>query len=434
MVKWILAVGVLAVLGVTPVYAAEFLPILDKSTYSVGDWAVVTLQDSSKNVLVDSAESITITIRSDSDFTGNQIELIETGQNTGIFSGSIQLSSLQSHSTLYVKDGDSIHAMYLSYVQTAKVQSDFGSSPILISADKDEYKVGEIIGISGSVSGGDTSYDVMLSVVDPHGTVIYEEVVDLSYIRSFSTEINTENTGWTDSGNYKILAWHESEDMFAETVFSFSSTYGKQDTDDTVKIFNSEITLEYAITSGKITIVKADLEEKSLVFSIDTPSGGHLTVELPRYVMDSQDEDEDSEFIVLMDDRNAAFVEKKNPNERTLTVPYIHNTRTIEIVGTSLMLNPTTPDASTVIPDWVRNNAEWWSKDLIGEGDFVSGIEYLIVQGVIQIPIVPGAESIETSVPLWVKNTAGWWAEGLVSDADFVNGLQYLIQQGIISV
>lgn len=433
MVKWILALGVIALFGVLPVYAAEFLPLLDKSTYSVGDWAVVTLQDSSKNILVELAESITISIRSDSDFTGNQIVLVESGQNTGVFSGSIQLSSTSSLDSLYVQDGDSIHAMYLSYVQTSKVQSESNSSPILISADKDEYKVGEVIGISGSVSGGDTTYDVMLSVVDPHGTVIYEEAIDLSYIRSFSTEINTENTGWTDSGNYKILVWHESEDTFAETVFSFSSTYGKQDTDDSVKIFNSKIELDYTITSGKITIVKADLEDKSLVFSIDTPSGGHLTVKLPRYVMDAQDEG-DAEFIVLMDNRNAAFVEKKNPNERTLTVPYIHNTRTIEIVGTLLNLNYTAPSSSAVIPDWVRNNAEWWSKDLIGEGDFVSGIEYLIVQGVIQIPIVPGEESVEASVPLWVKNTAGWWAEGLVSDADFVNGLQYLIKQGIISV
>lgn len=435
MIKWILALGVIALFGVVPAYAAEYLPILDKSTYSIGDWAVVTLQDSSKNVLLDSVESITITLRSNSDFDGNKIVLVETGPNTGIFSGSIQLSSSASLDTLYVKEGDSIHAMYLSYVQTAKVQSGSNSSPILISTDKDDYKIGEVIGISGSVSGGDTSYDVMLSVVDPHGTIIYDEVIDLSYIRSFSTEINTENTGWTDSGNYKILAWHESENTFAETVFSFSSTYGKQETSDSIKIISSEIELDYTITSGKITLVRGDLEDHSLVISIDVPSGGHLTVEIPRYLMDAQDEDVDIDFVVLMDDRNAAFVEKKNPNERILTVPYIHNTRTIEIVGTSLLLNPTSPDSSTIIPEWVRNNAEWWSKDLIDEGDFVSGIEYLIVQGVIHIPIIPGEEVSEaTSVPLWVKNAAGWWSEGLVSDGEFVNGLQYLIQQGIISI
>jgi len=336
-----------------------------------------------------------------------------------------------------VQDGDFIHAMYLSFIKTATVEkSGFDVSPILISLDKADYKVGEIIVISGSVSGGDTSYDVNLSVVDPHGNTIYTEAIDLSYIRSFSTEINTENTGWRDSGNYKILIWHESEETKAEIVFSFSSTYGQQETTDSISIFNSPINLDYSITSGKITLVKANLEKNSLVFSIDVGAGGHLTVELPRYVMDSQDEDGDTKYIVLMDYRNAEHIEKSNPNERTLTVPFIHNTRTIEIIGTFLELEPSSPGVSTVIPDWVRNNAEWWSKDLIGEADFVSGIQYLIIQGVIQIPSVPGENGAQETefVPPWIKDSAGWWAEGLVSDSEFVNGLQYLIRQGIISV
>jgi len=98
--------------------------------------------------------------------------------------------------------------------------------------------------------------------------------------------------------------------------------------------------------------------------------------------------------------------------------------------------DPSSPSESTVIPDWVRNNAEWWSKDLIGEGDFLSGMEYLIIQGVIQIPIIPANNGSESSafVPLWIKDIAGWWAEGMVSDSEFVNGLQYLISQGIITI
>ena len=413
--------------------------MFDKNTYTIGEWPVITVQDSTKNIQANLAESITITILSDSYSDGKQLELTETGQNTGIFTGTIQLSSSPSiENVLYVQEGDSIHAMYLSFIKTAKIQSDSNSnlSPILVSTDKVDYKVGEIIVISGSVSGGNSIYDVNLSIVDPHGNTIYTEAVDLSYVQKFSTEINTEITGWSDSGNYKILVWHESEDTQAEIVFSFSSTYGKQKTTDTIKIFNSPINLDYAITSGKITLVRANLEKNSLFFSIDVSSGGHLTVELPRYVMDAQDEDGDSDYTILMDYRNAVFVEKKNPNERTLTIPYIHNTKSIEIVGTFLDLDPSSPAESTVIPDWVRNNAEWWSKDLIGEGDFLSGIEYLIIQGVIQIPIIPADNGTESSsfVPSWIKDTAGWWAEGLVSDSEFVNGLQYLISNGIITV
>ena len=435
--KPLLAIGLIAIFTVQAAYSAEFLPIFDKETYAIGEWPVITLQDSSKNILIDSVETISITVQSDSYSQGKQLELTETGQNTGVFTGTIRLTSDSNDSSaLYVADGDSIYSVYLSYVRTASIQSGSGSaSPILVSTEKADYKVGEVIVISGSVSGGNPVYDVNLSIVDPHGNTIYTESVDLSYVRSYSTEINTEITDWRDSGNYKILVWHESESTQAESVFSFSSTYGAQETTDTIKIFNSEIILDYTITSGKITIVKANLEKNSLVFSIDVGSGGHLTVELPRYMMDATDEDGDISYVVLMNDRGAVFVQKSNPNERTITIPYIHNTRTLEIIGTFLELNPSAPESSTVIPSWVRNNAEWWSKDLIGEGDFVSGIQYLIVQGVISGPFVSeeGGETLEF-IPPWIKNTAGWWSEGLVTDSEFVNAIQFLISQGIISV
>ena len=436
--KLLFALGILAAFSVSSAYSTvEYLPIFDKDVYFIGEFAKITVQHSTKNSLPGAAESIIITVQSDSEPDAKPLELVETGLDTGIFSGTIQLSSSPVEGTLYVNSGDSVHAMHLSFIKTATIKkSSSGVSPILVSTDKVDYKVGEIIVISGSVTGGDTSYDVNLSIVDPHGNTIYTEAIDLSYIRSFSTAINTENTGWSDSGNYKILIWHESEETQAEVVFSFSSTYGKQETTDSISIFNSEIDLDYSITGGKITLVKANLVKNSLVFSINVNAGGHLTVELPRYIMDAQDEDGDSAFVVLMDNRNAIFVEKTNPNERTLTIPYIHNTRTLEIVGTFLELEPSSPAVSTSIPDWVRNNAEWWSKDLIGEDDFVSGIEYLIIHGVIQVPIVPDEDSSDdvAFVPPWIKDTAGWWAEGLVSDSEFVNGLQYLVKQGILSV
>jgi len=436
-VKSLLAIGVLAIFSIQAAYSAEFLPIFDKSSYSIGESPVITLQDSSKNNLIDTSEIIYVTIQSDSYSEGKQLALTETGQNTGIFTGTILLSSDSSNtSALHVKDGDSIYSIYQSFVTTATIKSGPSViSPILVSTDKADYKVGEIIVISGSVSGGNPVYDINLSVIDPHGNTIYTEAIDLSYILSYSTEINTEITGWSDSGNYKVLVWHETESQLAETVFSFSSTYGDQETSDTIKIFNSGINLDYSITSGKIVLVKADLEKHSLMISIDVGAGGHLTVELPRYIMDSQDEEGDISYVVLMDGRGAASIEKTNPNERTLTIPYIHNTRTLEIIGTYLELEPSAPASSIIIPNWVRNNAEWWSKDLIGTGDFVSGVQYMIAQGVISGPFVSGEGGDSAAiVPTWIKDTAGWWSEGIVSDSEFVNALQYLISQGIISV
>ena len=40
---------------------------------------------------------------------------------------------------------------------------------------------------------------------------------------------------------------------------------------------------------------------------------------------------------------------------------------------------------SIEIPSWIKNNAKWWSEDMISEKDFVSGIQYLISHGIIVV-------------------------------------------------
>ena len=85
------------------------------------------------------------------------------------------------------------------------------------------------------------------------------------------------------------------------------------------------------------------------------------------------------------------------------------------------------------IPTWVKNNAKWWSEGLIGNSDFVEGIQYLINHGIIQVPPTSvGTETGSHEIPLWLKNNAGWWAQGKIANSDFLKGIQYLIQQGII--
>jgi len=40
----------------------------------------------------------------------------------------------------------------------------------------------------------------------------------------------------------------------------------------------------------------------------------------------------------------------------------------------------------------------------------------------------------ETSIPGWIKNNAGWWADGQIEDNSFVTGLQWLISNGIMKI
>ncbi|MGQ0638194.1 MAG: 6-bladed beta-propeller [Nitrososphaerota archaeon] len=87
------------------------------------------------------------------------------------------------------------------------------------------------------------------------------------------------------------------------------------------------------------------------------------------------------------------------------------------------------------IPEWVRNTAKWWAKGAILDSDFVTGIQYMIKQKIINIP---KGESITTgsnvTIPSWVKINAGWWSDKKISDKDFATGIQYLVSRGIIKV
>ena len=42
--------------------------------------------------------------------------------------------------------------------------------------------------------------------------------------------------------------------------------------------------------------------------------------------------------------------------------------------------------ANSSIPDWIKNNAKWWSDGLIEESDYISSLQYLVNQGIIHIP------------------------------------------------
>jgi len=41
----------------------------------------------------------------------------------------------------------------------------------------------------------------------------------------------------------------------------------------------------------------------------------------------------------------------------------------------------------SVIPDWIKNNAKWWSEGSISDADYIESLEYLINNGIIDVPI-----------------------------------------------
>jgi len=109
------------------------------------------------------------------------------------------------------------------------------------------------------------------------------------------------------------------------------------------------------------------------------------------------------------------------------------------LIGSGILVpNSSAQDAQ--IPDWIKNVAGWWASGVISENEFVTGIEYLINNNIILLDFVPCHDEIQSqygdtkSIPDWIKNNANWWSENLIGDIDFINGLQYLIEHKIIKI
>ena len=87
------------------------------------------------------------------------------------------------------------------------------------------------------------------------------------------------------------------------------------------------------------------------------------------------------------------------------------------------------------LPFWIKDLAHMWiTEPLVTDKDFARALEYLIEKGIISIPYIePGTETV-SSIPEWVKNNAEWWIEGKISDTEFTMALQYLVKTGIITV
>lgn len=368
--------------------AVQYLPLWDKSGYKIDEYGTITVEDNQQNTNMQIKNSIFVTVTSDSFSKGITISLLETEINSGVFSGKIRFSSeINTQNSVFVNENDFVHVVYKSYSNSAKIEPrTVVVSPITVESDKGGYSFGEKIIISGKVSDAIPGSTIVLSVVNPTGKIIHTQSIALNYEKRFVTELTTDSSLWETSGNYVIKIVSQSNAV--EIAFSFSTTHHPEKITKSVKIFGTAQNLGYSITSGTVSLAMPNENTNSLRLSLNTKSGGHLSVVLPRTLIDAKTtHDEDADFKVYSDDQKTEYVEKIGPNERTLTIPFSYKTKSIEIVGTNLELIKNFPNKPTapVVPSWIQNNAEWWSKGLITDSDYVNSIIFLTKKGYLTV-------------------------------------------------
>jgi hypothetical protein len=89
--------------------------------------------------------------------------------------------------------------------------------------------------------------------------------------------------------------------------------------------------IKYQLIGGKLTAISVEKDSITLLLNISSTSDGKLTIELPRYVIDSKGNVDDT-FAVFVDGQYAAADEiRTTAQARTLMVAFDKGTSVIEI-------------------------------------------------------------------------------------------------------
>jgi len=187
-----------------------------------------------------------------------------------------------------------------------------------------------------------------------------------------------------------------------------------------IKSDNESYTLgDSVIFSGNVNKYDA---ERSLRISIFSGSNLAVTQKVPV--------DTDGTFT-----HEIPLNEKFSDGKFTVKAQYGNTKTTIAIISFVVNSNDDTSSQNNKIPDWIKNNAGWWAAGDIDDSSFVQGIQFLIKENFMKIPITEqGSSSQNNKIPDWIKNNAGWWAAGDIDDSSFVQGIQFLIKEGFMKL
>ena len=227
-----------------------------------------------------------------------------------------------------------------------------------ISTDKEAYNPGETITVSGNINPQIPGTDVILQIVSPINNIVHLDQLEVDSDGNFSGNIETDFGGlWKNSGTYEIRAFYWN-DVRVDIQFDYGMTSvgmmqekpldESVQTEESTEIVGVEergdlsldilgVNVNYTINGGKIISIIPDLDETSLIITIETTTDGELIITLPKDVIDGI-------FFVLVDGEETMYTEEGNDNYSTLIIPFYNGTEEIEIIGTFVI-----PEFGTIV-------------------------------------------------------------------------------------
>ncbi|MDH3277134.1 MAG: hypothetical protein OEL77_06960 [Nitrosopumilus sp.] len=315
-----------------------------------------------------------------------------------------------------------------------------------LSIDKSNYTFGDTIRISGKLSYAAGNF-IGLQILNPQQSDIV--VIDQFLPKSdgtFSKSYKTQGPKWIEEGMYSIKVVYN-EQVF-EKQFSFKKPELPIEEPNPPMESNQNTTTTQPIKPLESLGEKPKKDPKLIVAGFPNPTKS------PNYYFDryfSENEYKywfDSTFeglsIFEVVGYKSTHIEGFPDNEKSAWY-YVDRYNTEEqyrdwfdsqFPAKSIFEVLGYPESLfQKAPDWIKNNAKWWSDGMISDSEFLNGIEFLIKEKIIQITY--NHESIFASnqnIPVWIKNTAKWWADGQIDENEFLKGITFLIENKIIII
>jgi hypothetical protein len=214
---------------------------------------------------------------------------------------------------------------------------------LTVTTDRTAYAAGDKANITGTIPHSEQPGPVIMQVFDPSSTAIFTSIPAPNGSGEFLVEIDTKD--WQLSGTYLVHVTFADQD--AETSFDFTGLDSRLPIENLLVTFSdgTSRSIDAQMTNGVITQITAQEETATLIISMATRSeNGELTIVLPRQVIDSQFEPdetglvEDDSFLVLVDGEFADYNETAtSAADRTLKISIPSGTRQVMLEGTSIV-------------------------------------------------------------------------------------------------
>ena len=459
--------------------------VIDFDSTATGDVLIISSEVNDQPIVFD---FFSFGVKNSDDVNNSiyRFELEETSDNSSTFDGTMEYSVANQLNILdpeFIKTIQTIddeikfivtgrlvddEGIFVSYSDldatgtftTTSSQSDINTSGGVISSDLKSYRFGQPVTLTlndPDLNLKNDLVDIYFVINDPNspnvdtvgknGIVLLEVLIkDIRFKRC--TVDNVEYGGLADTG-FTLVETGSSTGIF-EGVFKMPSKicnksgtelissaggsldakyHDSRDNSGNANIFSllkNKSTSFYTLTKlSAYNVVKplsGNVEEIVLSGNVDNPKRG-ISLDVVITTPDGQTQNFASTLSSAGNYRSIITIDE-NTLSGVYKIDLFHNNSFVQTVS-FVVSNP-------IIPDWIKNNAKWWSFDTVSDTEFIDGLEYLVEQGLITTP--SGISISEQEIPNWIKNNAKWWGNDQISDEDFVKSIQYLIKKGIIII